>query len=426
MKRILTTLLMPALLLAAPISPAQEPASPATAATPAPADSIVPLYPKRALKGLKKQGDEDLCPYGLLATDRAVLVLSSLGAYHGGTYQDLVLSSSKDGSSWNKLSIAIPKFTPRSGTTNVAAVFDSFTKQVVLLAHVAPSILGTQQTSKFDKKGTAASGPRFYVAFGKGGKFSKPRDITKQFAGRKGAPPFKIEGHGLHFQGICLTKGEHRGRLLFIACYEDKAVCSVYSDDHGRSWKTGESVTLPRLSPNSLGDGLTLCEAEDGTVVSYTGGLRTGGTWLSSKDGGASWEEKKGLPNQPRTDPGHWPNSFIVLNTKDGQGTGSRLLAISLVGNHDKQFHVALSYDWGRTWPHEKTIHCATLNAASNINIQRIAPGTLGVITNAEGGFAPTNCVDAAGFTTFTISWLTDGKDDGIDEEEATAGKDEK
>ncbi len=424
MKRILTTLLLPALLISAPFTQAQEATTPAAPADPA--ERIVPLYPKKALKALKKQGDEDLKPYGLLSSGKAVYVLSSLGAFHGGTYQDLVLSSSKDGSAWNRLSIAIPQFCPRTGDTNVAAVYDQFANQIVLLTNLPPSVIGTSKSSKFDKKGTSASDQRFYVAFGKGGKFSKPRDITKQFAARKDSPPFKIAGHGLHFQGICLTKGEHRGRLLFVACYENKAMCSIFSDDHGRSWKTGTGTIVGRPSPHSLGDGLTLCEAEDGTIVSYTS-LNSGGTWLSSKDGGATWESQQGDSAKPGAAPPPSAQGMRGQSDKDGKGTDSRLLAISLTGNHsDKQFHVALSYDWGHSWPHEKTIFCSTLNSGININLQRIAPGKLGVITNSEGGFAPTNCVDAAGFTTFTISWLTDGKDDGIDEEEAPAENDAK
>ncbi len=412
MKHLLTTLVLSALCFSAPALFAQE-----NAAASAPEDSIVELYPDKALKSLKKQENESLSPCGVLSTGKAILVFSNLSSHRNGTHHNLVVSSSADGSSWEKIALAIPDYEPLGCQANMAAAYDSSTRQVVLLICVTPyaSLAKSDHPAPSKKKkGSAPGAPRYYVAWGKGGKFSKLKDVSKCFAGRHDEPGLRIKGHGLLFQGICLTKGEHAGRLLFLACHENEKVCSIYSDDHGRNWKVGTSATVHQLSPNTLGDGIFLCEAEDGTVVSYTGERRSGGTWLSSSDGGASWDEKSAGAGVQHANPAHSPNAYMVLNTADGNGTNSRLLAISLSGNHNEHsFHVALSYDWGRTWPHEKTISSATLNSAGQLHILPVAPGRLGFLSSAKGGFAPTNGTRDTGFSTFTLSWLTDGKDDG-------------
>ncbi len=433
MKRLLTSLILPVLCLATPAALSQVVADAAPAADTAagsssanPAENIAPLYPEKIIKKrLKmKEGRAEILPYGLISSGQAALVLSGLSDTRNGMKQDIVISSSKDGSSWDRAAIVLPQLNLHFiSTTGMGAIYDSIRNQVVLLYCEPTSYKQYKNAKKKGEEANLNENSKFFISFGKGGKFSKPKDITKQFdAKRRTQEDFRIEGHGLQFQGLCLTKGEHRGRLLFLACVADKTMCSIYSDDHGRTWKVGDGIVVKRASAYGIGNGLNLAQADDGSVVSYLNPEGQQAHWLYSNDGGATWVEKTSQPGVVTSTPGVWSNAYIVLNSADGEGNGSRLLAVSTLDKDKGLTHVALSYDWGVTWPHRKVIESALLVTRNNLPVQPIGGGRIGLITTSVTSVHhPDNGMGNAGFTSFSLSWLTDGKDDGIDEEEAPA-----
>ncbi len=428
MKRILTTLILPALLFTSPVALSQDTPPAEETAAPNPAGAAVPLYPEKVVKKKLKMGPsrDTILPYGIISAGKGALVLSGLTCTGtSGTRQDLVLSSSKDGSSWGKVGIIIPQTNLKDvGLAGMGVICDTVRNQIVLLYCETP---GIREVEKSKKKGNGKDAPldlnesyKFRVATGKGGKFSKIRDITKQFeAKRRTEEDFRMNGQGIQFQGICLTRGEHRGRLLFLAAISSQAMCSIYSDDSGRTWKTGKGIRALKANITGIGSGLNLCEADDGSVLCFAGVEGGKPQWMSSDDGGTTWQERQPAPGQLASYPGRWANAYILLNSKDADGNGSRLLSVATIDKEKGLTHVALSYDWGKTWPHQKVIESALLVTRNNVPVQPIAPGVIGMITTSNNEPFHHNGLESATFTTFTLSWLTDGKDDGIAEEAA-------
>ncbi len=425
MKRFLTTLLLPALLFAAPVALSQED-SPAAkeAAAPNPAGDAVPLYPEKLVKKKLKMGNsrDTILPYGILYAGKDVMVLSGLSrAGASSIRQDLVLSSSKDGSSWKKVGVIIPQTNLKDvGLAGMGAICDTVRNQIVLLYCETPGIKEVEQSKKKNAKDAPLDlneSYKFRVAIGKAGKFSKTRDITKQFeAKRRTEEDFRMDGQGIQFQGICLTRGEHRGRLLFLAAVSAQTVCSIYSDDCGRTWKTGNNIRAIKANITGIGSGLNLCEADDGSVLCFCGVEGQKPQWMSSEDGGTTWQERQPAQGQVASYPGRWANAYIILNSRDADGNGSRLLSVATIDKEKGLTHVALSYDWGKTWPHQKTIESALLVTRNNVPVQPVAPGIIGMITTTDNESFQHNGLESATFTTFSLSWLTDGKDDGIGE----------
>lgn len=124
--------------------------------------------------------------------------------------------------------------------------------------------------------------------------WSKPQDITRQ-ARPEGARTC-ASGPGV---GIELSRGRHRGRLLFPfnqRTGEDWTVYSVFSDDRGRTWQMGDPAPrLPGTQPNEV----QFAELADGRVLLNARNQASGKFRLQSvsQDGGATWPAP-----EPRTD----------------------------------------------------------------------------------------------------------------------------
>ncbi len=514
MKRLLPHILLASLLACAPSTTAQAihpddvPRVYASEVGSKPADNIVPLYPKRVnKKKLKLKPNSAFPPLGFISVGQSLLTVSICPYEHkvnpDGILHDIITVSSKDGTQWNQADIAIPQIKLPWSERRVGAVYDSVKKHVVLLfldtrhtkvakkdesVHVpgdsveaSDDALGTASQKGKRKKGRKRDreedafgdegddafkdegvtyshtfeNNKVYVSVGKDGKFSKPKNITRQFTNQQGETDINLKNLGLCFQGICLAKGKYRGRLLFLTIIADKTMCSIYSDNHGLSWHIGKPFKINTHSPadcagpsalGSRGDnlGLTMFEADDGSIVSFTGHERHEGeegyraTWISSEDGGVSWIVKTSKPGQSATRPNPYGQAYLVLNAEDGEGTGSRLLAFSLSscsfsygGIYDtdgsakdrangNNHYVAISYDWGLTWPHKKPLGVSWFHEGRNVPIQQIAPGTIGMIALWQFTTERRQFYRAPGFTSFSISWLTNGKDDGIGELKTT------
>ncbi len=445
---LLTTLGMASILACVPVAQAQaihsdsersESAVSSVTDNSNPADHIVPIFPEKVIhKKLKIKRASTPPPRGtdllykdypvqefyyegLIPTGKSLLMFSSItyaDDFNREITADLVVSSSKDGTKWNKVAVAVPQSGYRYGNGPFlnGFLYDSLKKRVVLL-----QIKGIEQHNNSEEEEDAFSVQRqwlFSVAFGKGGKFTKPKDFPQQFENNEIIQQLDPNPNKL-IRGICLTKGKYKGRLLFIVVDESAPLCSIFSDDHGRTWKVGSPFHFKHhqnVEP-------LFCEAKDGTIVSYLGRE----TWDSdelcfySKDGGETWATTSRPPRQMiHPNPEGFLHlcirEYLILNTDDEQGTNSRILAISETADN-AQVHVAISYDWGLTWSKGKFIntHLAKFNRTPFF---LISPGTIGLMTSERSehvNLPPTELFDI-GFTSFTISWLTDGKDDGIGE----------
>ena len=157
--------------------------------------------------------------------------------------------------------------------------------------------------------------------------------------------------------GIQLTRGEHKGRLLIPCNHSDHGKGGhpyrshlIYSDDHGKSWRLG-GVHEDRTNESAV------VELSDGSILqamrSYHGKNRR--AMAVSRDGGQSWgkvylDDALDTPvcqaNVLRWD---WPEE-----NADGHG---RILFSSPQGTGRSRMTVWMSKDDGKTWPVRKLIN---------------------------------------------------------------------
>lgn len=182
--------------------------------------------------------------------------------------------------------------------------------------------------------------------------WSQPRIITKDINVPNGYVRFAASG-----EGIQIREGKHKGRLAqqytfrigTPSSYKQQAV-SVYSDDHGITWKAGTPV----------GTGM-----DENKVVELAGGKlmlnsRTSDSNKARKvaysdDGGQTWSEVKvdhnlvdprnnasiirAFPLAPANDPKSQVLLFSNANNANGRSNGT----------------ISVSFDNGKTWPVKKT-----------------------------------------------------------------------
>jgi len=214
-------------------------------------------------------------------------------------------------------------------------------------------------------------------------------------------------------QGIQLEFGPHKGRLLATAW-----TGMLYSDDHGASWLIGGMARQPAEGltqadpPYMQGGECRVAETVAGDIymtmrngpAGHRRGIEGGKAAFSwSRDGGATWEA-----------PG------IKSNIIDGDCQHS-LVRFTDEKNHDRNRHifanpdhlsrrmnltVRISYD-----------NCATWSDGKVLEPERAAYSDLCVLPDMnigclyECGRGGRSVYDSIMFASFSLEWLTDGKD---------------
>ena len=216
--------------------------------------------------------------------------------------------------------------------------------------------------------------------------WSEPKDITSQIA--------KPEWHG-DFKFITSGRGiqTSEGKLLHCMVNLNSGMHIFGSDDHGETWFLIDTPIAPA-------DESKVVELVDGSwMVNARGNDKKGVRYIhTSSDEGKTWTTKA----EPQlTDPGC--NASIVRYTaiKDGY-TKNRLLFAN--ANSEKgrtNMTVRVSYDEGKTWSDGKTIYKGP-SAYSSLTI--LKNGDIGL-------FFEKDQYTANVFTSFSLEWLTDGKD---------------
>ena len=216
--------------------------------------------------------------------------------------------------------------------------------------------------------------------------WSEPKDITSQIA--------KPEWHG-DFKFITSGRGiqTSEGKLLHCMVNLNSGMHLFGSDDHGEIWFLIDTPIAPA-------DESKVVELVDGSwMVNARGNDKKGVRYIhTSSDEGKTWTTKA----EPQlTDPGC--NASIVRYTaiKDGY-TKNRLLFAN--ANSEKgrtNMTVRVSYDEGKTWSDGKTIYKGP-SAYSSLTI--LKNGDIGLFFEKDEYTANV-------FTSFSLEWLTDGKD---------------
>ena len=163
--------------------------------------------------------------------------------------------------------------------------------------------------------------------------------------------------------GVFLCSGPRHGRLLAPARFQHKPGealdtlqnhhynCTLYSDDHGKTWQTGGPVQV------GTGEGC-LAELSDGTIYYNSRAYFLDGkrriAW--SYDGGETFEDFS--VDDTLIEPiGGGCNAGMAGFPKKLSAGNDLILFSNPAGGERKKLTVHLSLDGGRTWPVSKVVH---------------------------------------------------------------------
>jgi hypothetical protein len=224
-----------------------------------------------------------------------------------------------------------------------------------------------------------------------GATWSEPVDITTSVGKHEIGP-----GVGIQLRS---------GRLM-VQVYDGV----IYSDDHGKSWKSGG------VAPGDWNE-TQILELADGSLL-FSRRHAPKRVMLISKDKGKSWTQPVENPYLPdpdcqgslirftRQDQGYSKDRLLFSNPVSGiAGAGS-------VGSDPRgrfNITVRMSYDEGKTWPVAKLIRKGP-GAYSSMTV--MPDGSVGILF--ETGEAYGEYIDHYGklvFARFNIEWLTDNAD---------------
>ncbi|MFI6460794.1 exo-alpha-sialidase [Streptomyces sp. NPDC050528] len=234
--------------------------------------------------------------------------------------------------------------------------------------------------------------------------WSQPRDLSDEIL-----PPNWNSWYATGpVHGIQLTRGKHRGRLVFgvnTETWDGSRVTAnnaalIVSDDGGDHWKIGATDSYPiaadgtwRQKPSEV----TLTERTDGSVL--VSGREQDGTDLGqrtqavSRDGGDSF-----------TAPFHaLPDLYAPQVQCSTLGVGSRiLLACDADPDRRRTMMIRSSYDGGRTWDSVDRGTVVTKDWSGYSDMARIDGDTVGLLY--EGGAV--TATDEIRFARFNEAWL--------------------
>lgn len=234
--------------------------------------------------------------------------------------------------------------------------------------------------------------------------WSQPRDLSDEIL-----PPTWNSWYATGpVHGIQLTRGKHRGRLVFgvnTETWDGSRVTAnnaalIVSDDGGDHWKIGATDSYPiaadgtwRQKPSEV----TLTERTDGSIL--VSGREQDGTDLGqrtqavSRDGGDSFTAPfRALPDL------YAPQ--VQCSTL---GVGSRiLLACDADPDRRRTMMIRSSYDGGRTWDSVDRGTVVTKDWSGYSDMARIDGDTVGLLY--EGGAV--TATDEIRFARFNEAWL--------------------
>jgi sialidase-1 len=259
---------------------------------------------------------------------------------------DLVMKRSEDqGQSWSSLQVIWDDGDNVCG--NPAPVVDESTGEIHLLLTWN---LGEDHESEIIAGLSKDTRRIFHLnSLDQGQSWSEPREITS--AVKQANWTWYATGP---CHGIQLTRGEARGRLI-IPCdhieAESKKYYShcIYSDDHGKSWKLGESTPVDQVNE------CTVAELPDGTLVlnmrNYDRSQKTRKISFS-KDGGHSWGALSS--DTVLIEPICQASSLSVFGE---DGKHSLYFLNPAHENRRQNLTLRISRDAGRNWSESRILH---------------------------------------------------------------------
>jgi sialidase-1 len=215
--------------------------------------------------------------------------------------------------------------------------------------------------------------------------WSKPEDITPQIAKPEWHKDFKFITSGRGIQ----TKS---GKLLHCMVNLNSGLHVFGSNDHGKTWFVIDVAINP-------GDESKIVELVDGTWMINSRVNGAGIRYIhTSTDEGLTWETK---PDSSLIDPGCNASIIRYTSVDDGYEKNRLLFSNAKMVKGRENMTVRVSYDEGLTWSEGKTVYPGGS-----------AYSSLTVLKNGDIGlFFEMDDYTKNPFVSFSLKWLTDGKD---------------
>lgn len=218
-----------------------------------------------------------------------------------------------------------------------------------------------------------------------GNTWSAPRDITDQIAKPEWHNDFKFITSGRGIQ-------TRSGMLVHTMVNLDNGMHLFASKDHGQSWFLIDTPVKPANESK-------IVELQDGRWMINSrvngGGMRHVHV---SDDYGQTWASR---PEPELIDPGCNGSIIRYTQVRDGYKKNRLLFSNAKMEEGRENMTVRISYDEGQTWSAGKTIYPGSS-----------AYSSLTILDNGEIGlFFEKDDYKENVFTSFSLSWLTDGAD---------------
>jgi sialidase-1 len=334
----------------------------------------------------------------LITTRRGTLLAFSEGRQGKGdhTENDIVLRRSADlGRNWDAMRV-LASDRPNV-LVNPTAVEDHDTGRIWLMYQRYPEAAREREVVP------GLEGDRICRSFiiyseNDGRRWSAPRETTRSVK-RPQVATSLASGPGV---GIQLRRGPHRGRLVVPFNQGPPGawkVYAAYSDDHGKSWRYGETAADTSAG---FGNEVQMVELADGGVM-LNARNQSGDHFRKvarSHDGGQSWSPL--VDDHDLLDPEC--QGTIVRYSDPLDGKRNRILFAN-PASPDKRVNgtVRLSYDEGESWPVSRAVYPGSF-AYSCLTVMH--DGTIGLLYERDDYGKIT-------FARFDLAWLTNGQDRG-------------
>jgi sialidase-1 len=254
--------------------------------------------------------------------------------------------------------------------------------------------------------------------------FRRPIEITSAVEPMRRFHPWVVvatgPGHGIQLKNGRLVVPVWLSLGSGNSAHGDSVVSTIYSDDHGATWKGGD-LAVPdnaaTVSPNET----TAAQLADGRVMLNvrSPSKQQRRIVVFSKDGATHWSAPAFADELPE------PLCFASLARLSFKKTGGRdrLLFVNPdnlaradgkdtpgLARDRKNVTVRLSYDEGKTWPVKRALEPGP-SAYSDLAV--LPDGTMLCFYEAGLGREPrpVNPYDTLTLARFNLEWLTEGRD---------------
>lgn len=227
------------------------------------------------------------------------------------------------------------------------------------------------------------------------------KDITTQLWNGVTGKETWTGAFGASGRGIALTKGAHKGRIMFVMLVRDGGKdrnAVAYSDDEGQTWKATDTINNPNCNEAKV------VELDNGDILMS---IRPSTThkrqFNKSSDGGITW----GNAYDSGLDDSKSNGEIIRYTLKEDGYDKNRLLQVwcDYGGRPRQNITIAVSYDEGATWPYKKSL---TPGIGDYSSVTVLPDGTIGAYLEEGGDFVGGWHLY---YSRFNLCWLTDGKD---------------